>query len=93
MACCIIPCCAIFTIGYCKWGVERCLVHGSMASKDWPEALPEDFRDVPRVCRLILGVYEVDIEHPRFTDRIIPQNVVKRVSFDDASRMCEFLTN
>lgn len=85
MECCCLACCAVVSVGYCKWGCTRCMIHGSMASIDWPEASTEDFKDVPRVCRLILAIYEHDIEHPAYADRISPDNVVKRVNYAETA--------
>ena len=51
------------------------MLHGSMSSEDWPSARAAEFEDVPRVCRLILGVYEDDISRPEYADRLVPEQV------------------
>eukprot|EP00850_Spirogloea_muscicola_P004466 SM000019S05010 [mRNA] locus=s19:448466:452014:- [translate_table: standard] len=58
------------------------------SSKGWPEATAQEFRDVPRICRIILAVYENDVAHPKYADRLNPDNVVKRVDYKETGGRC-----
>ncbi|XP_068663658.1 uncharacterized protein [Aristolochia californica] len=57
-----IPC-----LGCLPWAWKRCCRVGSDDSKHWPLTTLEEFEPVPRICRLILSVYEGDLSCPRFT--------------------------
>ncbi|KAG9454741.1 hypothetical protein H6P81_007645 [Aristolochia fimbriata] len=77
----ILPC-----LGIPWWVWKRCSYGGSDDSKDWYLAVAREFEPVPRICRLILSVYEDDPEHPKFAPPggygIKPDWVVKRVTND-----------
>lgn len=64
------------------------MVHGSMASEDWPEATYGELKDVPRVCRLILGVYEEDVTKPLYADRLVEEQVIKKSTYDKNDGRC-----
>ncbi|KAK9115789.1 hypothetical protein Sjap_014736 [Stephania japonica] len=70
-----------------RWAWKRCTHIGSTDSATWPPAASADFSPIPRVCRLILAVYESDLEHPKFPPppsgfRPNPSHLVKRVTYD-----------
>lgn len=68
------------------------MLHGSMSSEDWPSARAAEFENVPRVCRLILGVYEDDISTPEYADRLVPEQV-RILFFWLSAMMYPFTTN
>ncbi|KAK2967393.1 hypothetical protein RJ640_023984 [Escallonia rubra] len=60
---------------------------GSDDSATWASATVDEFAPVPRVCRLILAVYEEDLRNPQFPPahggyRLNPDWVVKRVTYE-----------
>lgn len=65
---------------------KRCTYVGSDDSATWPAATAEEFDAVPRVCRLILAVYETDLHNPQFPPaggyKLNPDWVVKRVAYE-----------
>ncbi|KAG9454744.1 hypothetical protein H6P81_007648 [Aristolochia fimbriata] len=77
----VVPCWA-----FPWWVWKRCSYVGSDDSYNWPRATAGDFEPVPRICRLILSVYEDDPENPKFAPPggygIKPEWVVKRVGYD-----------
>lgn len=64
----------VMVLGCTRWLWRRCTHVGSDDSDSWPLATPDEFDPVPRLCRLILAVYEPDLR--------IPECVVKRVSYE-----------
>ncbi|KAK9733269.1 hypothetical protein RND81_04G056000 [Saponaria officinalis] len=60
--CCGFGCVA--AIGFTRWFFQRCTYMGSHDSATWPAATLDEFSPIPRLCRLILAVYEPDIHHP-----------------------------
>ncbi|KAF8017171.1 hypothetical protein BT93_H2380 [Corymbia citriodora subsp. variegata] len=76
----------VVILGYFRWAWKRCTYVGSYDSATWPPATPDEFDPVPRVCRLILAVYEPDLRHPEFPPsggyRLNPDWLVKRVNYD-----------
>lgn len=59
---------------------------GSDDSETWVHATTDEFESVPRVCRIILAVYEEDLRHPQFAPpggyRLNPDWVIKRVTYE-----------
>ncbi|KAG9454743.1 hypothetical protein H6P81_007647 [Aristolochia fimbriata] len=68
------------------WVWKRCTHVSSSESNSWSLAAAGEFEHVPRICRLILSVYEDDPEHPKLAPTggygIRPEWVVKRVGYD-----------
>ncbi|KAI6691464.1 hypothetical protein NL676_028292 [Syzygium grande] len=75
----------VVILGFSRWFWKRCTYVGSDDSATWPPATPDEFEPVPRVCRLILAVYEPDLRQPKFPPaggyRLNPDWVVKRVTY------------
>ncbi|KAJ8761340.1 hypothetical protein K2173_001396 [Erythroxylum novogranatense] len=76
----------VFALGCTRWAWKRCTYIGSDDSASWPLATPDEFDPVPRMCRLILAVYETDLRNPQFPPqggyRLDPDCVVKRVTYE-----------
>ncbi|CAO2820325.1 unnamed protein product [Amaranthus hypochondriacus] len=83
VCCCGVEC--VVLIGFSRWLWKRCTYIGSNDSATWPSATPEEFEPVPRICRLILAVYEPDIRNPQFAPpggyRLNPDWFIKRVTY------------
>ncbi|XP_015582547.1 uncharacterized protein LOC8272183 [Ricinus communis] len=71
----------VVVIGCMRWAWKRCTYVGSDDSASWPLATPEEFEPVPRICSLILAVYETDVEHPQYSPNIDPKCFIKRVTY------------
>ncbi|CAI5536046.1 unnamed protein product [Closterium sp. Naga37s-1] len=81
--------CLVCLMGGCVWWLfRRCLHSGSTASKDWPPATYDEFKDVPRICRILLSVYEEDINNPVYNDRLEIQDVVRLAGYKDTQGRC-----
>ncbi|KAK2990747.1 hypothetical protein RJ640_003815 [Escallonia rubra] len=86
--CCGVEC--VLTLGFLRWGWKRCTYVGSDDSATWASATADEFAPVPRVCRLILAVYEEDLRNPQCPPahggyRLNPDWVVKRVTYEQTS--------
>ncbi|CAI5471544.1 unnamed protein product [Closterium sp. Yama58-4] len=76
-------------MGGCMWWLcRRCLHSGTTASKDWPPATYDEFKDVPRICRILLSVYEEDITNPVYNDRLIVKDVARLAGYKDTQGKC-----
>ncbi|XP_062150779.1 uncharacterized protein LOC133859398 isoform X2 [Alnus glutinosa] len=76
----------VVVLGCMRWAWKRCTYIGSDDSAAWPLATPDEFEAVPRVCRIILAVYESDLRNPEFAPSggygLNPDWVVKRVTYE-----------
>uniref|UniRef100_A0A5B7BBC1 Uncharacterized protein n=2 Tax=Davidia involucrata TaxID=16924 RepID=A0A5B7BBC1_DAVIN len=76
----------VVVLGCLRWGWKRCTYIGNDDSATWPIATPDEFEPVPRICRLILAVYEEDLRHPQFEPaggyRLNPDWVIKRLTYE-----------
>ncbi|GMI69015.1 hypothetical protein like AT5G37710 [Hibiscus trionum] len=61
--CCGVEC--VLLLGCSRWAWKRCTHVGSDDSETWPSATHDEFEPVPRLCRLILAVYETDLRNPQ----------------------------
>lgn len=72
--------------GCTRWLWRRCIHVGSDDSDTWPLATADEFEPVPRLCRLILAVYETDLHKPQLAPkggyRLNPDWVVQRVTYE-----------
>ncbi|XP_042498758.1 uncharacterized protein LOC122077059 [Macadamia integrifolia] len=77
----------VFCLGCSRWAWKRCTYVGSDDSLTWPSATPDEFEPIPRICRVILAVYEEDLRNPKFPPeggyRLNPDWVVKRVTYEE----------
>ncbi|KAJ7964477.1 Sn1-specific diacylglycerol lipase alpha [Quillaja saponaria] len=76
----------VLLLGCSRWAWKRCTYIGSDDSDTWPLATADEFEPVPRISRLILAVYEVNLRNPQFGPsggyRLNPDWVVKRVTYE-----------
>ncbi|KAL2897382.1 Sn1-specific diacylglycerol lipase alpha [Bienertia sinuspersici] len=83
VCCCGVEC--VVLIGFTRWAWKRCTYVGSNDSSTWPSVTPEEFEAVPRICRVIMAVYEPDVHNPVFAPpggyRLNPDWFIKRVTY------------
>ncbi|CAH9070090.1 unnamed protein product [Cuscuta epithymum] len=76
----------VFVAGCFRWAWKRCTYIGSDDSATWTAATDEEFDPIPRVCRIILAVYEKDLRNPKFPPAggygLNPDWVIKRVTYE-----------
>lgn len=76
----------VVMVGCMRWVWRRCTYIGADDSATWTSATPHEFDPVPRICRLILAVYEPDLHHPHFIPTVgfrpNPDWVVRRVTYE-----------
>ncbi|KAK2441825.1 alpha/beta-Hydrolases superfamily protein [Trifolium repens] len=78
----------VFVLGCARWLWKRCTYIGSYDSATWPSATAVEFESVPRVCRVILAIYEPDLRNPQNYIpangyRLNPDWVIKRVTYQE----------
>ncbi|KAB5516713.1 hypothetical protein DKX38_027361 [Salix brachista] len=82
--CCGVECVVI--IGFARWVWKRCAHISGHDSANWTLVAPEEFEPIPRMCRLVLAVYETDLHNPQFSPqhgyRLNPDWVIKRVTYE-----------
>ncbi|KAM7267022.1 hypothetical protein ACFE04_009188 [Oxalis oulophora] len=74
----------VMMIACSRWIWKRCTYIGSYDSKSWPYATPDEFSPIPRMSRLILAVYEDDLNNPHYLPphhSINPDWLIKRVTY------------
>ncbi|KAJ4826391.1 hypothetical protein Tsubulata_025170 [Turnera subulata] len=64
IACCIPIIECVYCLACTRWVWQKCLYSSSHESENWGLAAAEEFEPVPRLCRLILAVYEEDLRNP-----------------------------
>ncbi|KAL5539211.1 hypothetical protein UlMin_043496 [Ulmus minor] len=76
----------VVILGCVRWAWKRCTYIGSDDSATWASATADEFEPVPRICRLILAVYEPDLRNPQFPPpggyRLNPECLIKRVTYE-----------
>uniref|UniRef100_A0A1J3IRC9 Sn1-specific diacylglycerol lipase alpha n=1 Tax=Noccaea caerulescens TaxID=107243 RepID=A0A1J3IRC9_NOCCA len=77
----------VFCVGFSRWAWKRCTHVGSDDSATWTSATPEEFEPIPRICRVILAVYEPNLQTPKISPSIgkfdlNPDYVIKRVTHE-----------
>ncbi|KAG8373485.1 hypothetical protein BUALT_Bualt11G0029100 [Buddleja alternifolia] len=76
----------VVILGCMRWAWKRCTYIGSDDSATWPTATADEFDSIPRVCRMILAVYEPDLRCPKYSPaggfRLNPDWVIKRVTYE-----------
>ncbi|KAK7389963.1 hypothetical protein VNO78_25260 [Psophocarpus tetragonolobus] len=65
--CCGLPILeCVYCLGCARWVWKKCLYTAGYESENWGLATAQEFEPVPRICRLILAVYEDDIRNPQW---------------------------
>ncbi|CAA6662648.1 unnamed protein product [Spirodela intermedia] len=54
----------VYCLGCARWVWKRSLHTGNRDSETWGTASAVEFEPVPRLCRLIMAIYEEDLENP-----------------------------
>ncbi|XP_073112505.1 uncharacterized protein [Elaeis guineensis] len=87
LACCIPVLECVYCLACARWAWQRCLYSAGHDSETWGLASADEFEPVPRLCRLILAVYEDDLDHPQWAPPggygINPRWVVHRKTYED----------
>ncbi|KAI3894210.1 hypothetical protein MKX03_022635 [Papaver bracteatum] len=77
----------VYCLACARWGYKRCLHTAGHESENWGIATVEEFEPVPRLCRLILAVYEDDIRNPLWAPAggygINPDCLILRKTYKD----------
>ncbi|KAI3873832.1 hypothetical protein MKW92_052196 [Papaver armeniacum] len=77
----------VYCLACARWGYKRCLHTAGHESENWGIATVEEFEPVPRLCRLILAVYEDDIRNPLWAPAggygINPDSLILRKTYKD----------
>ncbi|KAF2922807.1 uncharacterized protein [Oryza sativa Japonica Group] len=86
IACCLPVVECVYCLACARWACQHCFHTGGYDSETWGLASPNEFEPVPRLCRLILTVYEDDLEHPQWAPPggygIEPRWVVHRKTYE-----------
>ncbi|XP_072983913.1 uncharacterized protein [Typha latifolia] len=87
IACCIPIVECVYCLACARWAWKRCLHSAGHDSETWGLASAVEFEPVPRLCRLILSVYEDDLDNPQWAPPggygINPRWVVHRKTYED----------
>ncbi|XP_010255373.1 PREDICTED: uncharacterized protein LOC104596061 [Nelumbo nucifera] len=79
----------VYCLACARWAWKRCLYTAGHDSENWGLATAEEFEPVPRLCRLILAVYEEDLRHPLWAPPggygINPDWVIVRRTYKDTN--------
>ncbi|KAG9441260.1 hypothetical protein H6P81_017114 [Aristolochia fimbriata] len=77
----------VYCLACARWAWKRCLHTAGHDSENWGIASVQEFEPVPRLCRLILAVYEDDIRHPLWAPpggyQIDPDWFICRKTYED----------
>lgn len=86
IACCLPVVECVYCLACARWAWQHCFHTGGYDSETWGVASSKEFEPVPRLCRLILSVYEDDLEHPQWAPPggygIEPRWVVHRRTYE-----------
>uniref|UniRef100_A0A0E0LA40 Fungal lipase-like domain-containing protein n=1 Tax=Oryza punctata TaxID=4537 RepID=A0A0E0LA40_ORYPU len=84
----------VVCLGCTRWAWKRLTYIGAYDSETWPAAAPGEFEAVPRICRVILAIYEDDLSNPKFAPPgrgyadVDPAGVVKRANYEHVGNTC-----
>ncbi|KAK7349517.1 hypothetical protein VNO77_06951 [Canavalia gladiata] len=77
----------VYCLACARWVWKKCLYTAGYESENWGLATAQEFEPVPRICRLILAVYEEDIRNPQWAPQggygINPDLVILRKDYRD----------
>ncbi|KAK3125008.1 hypothetical protein QOZ80_7BG0598730 [Eleusine coracana subsp. coracana] len=87
IACCLPVVECVYCLACARWTWQKCLHSGGYDSETWGFASATEFEPVPHMCRLILSVYEDDLENPQWAPAggygMNPRWVVHRKTYED----------
>ncbi|BAF19229.1 Os06g0256300 [Oryza sativa Japonica Group] len=85
----------VVCLGCTRWAWKRLTYIGAYDSEAWPAAAPGEFEPVPRICRVILAIYEDDLSNPtkfappgRGYAGVDLAGVVKRATYEHVGNTC-----
>lgn len=55
---------SVYCLACARWAWKKCLYTAGHESENWGLSTTEEFEPIPRLCRLILAVYEDDLRNP-----------------------------
>ncbi|XP_062090329.1 uncharacterized protein LOC133796710 [Humulus lupulus] len=77
----------VYCLGCARWVWLKCLYTAGYESENWGLATAEEFEPIPRLCRLILAVYEDDLRNPLWAPPggygIDPDCVILRKNYEE----------
>uniref|UniRef100_A0A803NXH3 Calmodulin-binding heat-shock protein n=1 Tax=Cannabis sativa TaxID=3483 RepID=A0A803NXH3_CANSA len=77
----------VYCLGCARWVWLKCLYTAGYESENWGLATAEEFEPIPRLCRLILAVYEDDLRNPLWAPPggygIDPDFVILRKNYEE----------
>ncbi|XP_027907683.1 uncharacterized protein LOC114166995 [Vigna unguiculata] len=77
----------VYCLACARWAWKKCLYSAGYESENWGLATAQEFEPVPRICRLILAVYEDDVRNPQWAPEggygINPDWVILRKDYGD----------
>ncbi|KAI4998870.1 hypothetical protein ZWY2020_054212 [Hordeum vulgare] len=76
----------VYCLGCARWAWKRCVHTGYHDSATWGHAAAADFAPVPRMCRLVVAIYEPDLAAPL----LYPSNVVRRRTYADTGGRSDY---
>lgn len=96
IACCVPVLECVYCLGCARWLWLKCLYTAGYESENWGLATIEEFEPVPRICRLILAVYEDDLRNPLWAPPggygIEPDWVILRKNYEETlSRVTPYM--
>ncbi|KAL5981477.1 hypothetical protein ACLOJK_015539 [Asimina triloba] len=87
LACCLPLLECVYCLACARWAWKRCLHTAGHDSETWGLASAEEFEPVPRLCRVILSVYEDDLHRPLWAPPggygVNPDWVIHRKTHED----------
>uniref|UniRef100_A0ACD5U656 Uncharacterized protein n=1 Tax=Avena sativa TaxID=4498 RepID=A0ACD5U656_AVESA len=84
----------VLCVGCLRWAWKRLTYIGAYGSENWPLAVPDDLEPVPRICQIIMAIYEDDIAKPKFAppglgyDDICSEGIHKLATYAHVKTNC-----
>ncbi|CAB80859.1 putative calmodulin-binding heat shock protein [Arabidopsis thaliana] len=84
--CCVPVLECVYCLGCTHWLWKKCLYSAGHESENWGLATSDEFEPIPRICRLILAVYEENLHDPMWAPPdgygIDPNHVILKKDYD-----------
>lgn len=92
IVCCCIPVVeSVYVLACARWAWKKCLYTAGHESEKWGRATAEEFEPIPRLCRIILAVYEDDLRNPIWAPPggygINPEWVILRKNYEETQSL------